>query len=146
MNYGWMAFSLVFGVLGHLFRGWRWNLTLAPLGEYPKVSNSVYAVFVSYAANLVVPRVGEVSRCGILSKYDGVSFSKSLGTVVTERLIDTICVLLITVVTQLLQSRGTHALCAEALGEGVAGWKGRSVHSRRKTSAEAVRTIRPWSG
>ena len=97
MNYGWMAFSLVFGVLGHLFRGWRWNLTLAPLGEYPKVSNSVYAVFVSYAANLVVPRVGEVSRCGILSKYDGVSFSKSLGTVVTERLIDTICVLLITV-------------------------------------------------
>ena len=62
------------------------------------VSNSVYAVFVSYAANLVVPRVGEVSRCGILSKYDGVSFSKSLGTVVTERLSDTICVLLITVV------------------------------------------------
>ena len=105
MNYRWIAFSLVFGVLGHLFRGWRWNLTLAPLGEYPKVSNSVYAVFVSYAANLVVPRVGEVSRCGILSKYDGVSFSKSLGTVVTERLIDTICVLLITVVTLLLQSR-----------------------------------------
>ena len=65
----------------------------------------MYAVFVSYAANLVVPRVGEVSRCGILSKYDGVSFSKSLGTVVTERLIDTICVLLITVVTLLLQSR-----------------------------------------
>lgn len=74
MNYGWMAFSLVFGVFGHLFRGWRWNLTLAPLGEYPKLSNSVYAVFISYAANLVVPRVGEVSRCGILAKYDGVSF------------------------------------------------------------------------
>lgn len=71
MNYGWMAFSLVFGVFGHLFRGWRWNLTLAPLGEYPKLSNSVYAVFVSYAANLVVPRVGEVSRCGVLAKYDG---------------------------------------------------------------------------
>lgn len=105
MNYGWMAFSLVFGVFGHLFRGWRWNLTLAPLGEYPKLSNSVYAVFISYAANLVVPRVGEVSRCGILAKYDGVSFSKSLGTVVTERFIDSICVMLITVVTLLLQSR-----------------------------------------
>ena len=105
MNYGWMAFSLVFGVFGHLFRGWRWNLTLAPLGEYPKLSNSVYAVFISYAANLVVPRVGEVSRCGILAKYDGVSFSKSLGTVVTERFIDSICVILITVVTLLLQSR-----------------------------------------
>lgn len=105
MNYWWMLFSLVFGVLGHLFRGWRWNLTLAPLGEYPKISDSVYAVFVSYAANLVVPRVGEISRCGILAKYDGVSFSKSLGTVVTERLIDSLCVILITGVTLLLQSR-----------------------------------------
>lgn len=104
MNYGWMLFSLVFGVFGHLFRGWRWNLALAPLNEYPKLSNSVYAVFVSYAANLVVPRVGEVSRCGILAKYDNVSFSKSLGTVVSERLIDTTCVLLITGVTLLLQS------------------------------------------
>ena len=104
MNYWWMAFSLVFGVLGHVFRGWRWNLTLAPLNEYPKRSNSVYAIFISYAANLVLPRVGEVSRCGVLSKYDGVSFSKSLGTVVTERLIDTICVLTITVATLLLQS------------------------------------------
>lgn len=105
MNYGWMLFSLIFGVFGHLFRGWRWNLALAPLGEYPKLSNSVYAIFVSYAANLVVPRVGEVSRCGVLAKYDGVSFSKSLGTVVSERLIDSMCVLLITAVTLLLQSR-----------------------------------------
>ena len=50
-------------------------------------------------------RVGEVSRCGILAKYDGVSFSKSLGTVVTERLIDTVCVLLITGVTLLMQTK-----------------------------------------
>ena len=105
MNFWWIAFSLVFGVLWHVFRGWRWNLTLAPLGEYPKLSDSVYAVFISYAANLVLPRVGEVSRCGVLAKYDGVSFSKSLGTVVTERLIDTLCVLSITAFTLLVQSR-----------------------------------------
>lgn len=105
MNYWWMLLSLVFGVFSHIFRGWRWNLTLAPLGEYPKLSNSVYAVFISYAANLVLPRVGEVSRCGVLAKYDGVSFSKSLGTVVTERLIDTLCVALITLATLLLQSK-----------------------------------------
>lgn len=104
MNYGWMLFSLVFGVFGHLFRGWRWNLALAPLGEHPKRSNSVYAIFVAYAANLVLPRVGEVSRCGVLAKYDNVSFSKSLGTVVSERLVDSVCVLLITAGTLLLQS------------------------------------------
>ena len=104
MNYGWMLFSLVFGVFGHLFRGWRWNLALAPLGEYPKRSNSVYAIFVAYAVNLILPRVGEVSRCGVLAKYDNVSFSKSLGTVVSERLVDSVCVLFITAGTLLLQS------------------------------------------
>ena len=104
IGYGWMAFSLLFGVLAHVLRGWRWNLALAPLGEFPRRSTSVYAVFVAYAANLVLPRVGEVSRCGILSRYDGVSFAKSLGTVVTERVIDSACVLLITAVTLLVQS------------------------------------------
>ena len=105
VDYGWMAVSLVFGVTAQLFRGWRWGLALSPLNEHPRMSDSVYSIFVSYAANLVVPRVGEVSRCGILAKYDGVSFAKSLGTVVTERLIDTVCICIITGVTLLLQSR-----------------------------------------
>ena len=96
MDYGWIALSLVFGVFANLFRGWRWKLALEPLGEYPKTSNCVYAIFISYASNLVIPRVGEVTRCGVLSKYDGVSFPKSLGTVVSERMIDTLCVGLIT--------------------------------------------------
>ena len=96
MNYGWIALSLVFGVFANLFRGWRWKLALEPLDEYPKTTNCVYAIFISYASNLVIPRVGEVTRCGVLSKYDGVSFPKSLGTVVSERMIDTLCVGLIT--------------------------------------------------
>lgn len=104
INYWWIVFSLVFGVFGHLFRGWRWNISLAPLNEYPKLSNSVYAIFVSYAANLVIPRIGEVSRCGILAKYDNISFSKSLGTVITERIIDSVCVIIITCTTLLIQS------------------------------------------
>ena len=105
MNYWWLLLSLVFGVFSHIFRGWRWKQTLAPLGAFPKTSDCVNAVFISYAANLVIPRVGEVSRCGILAKYDNVSFSKSLGTVVTERLIDTLCVGLITGVTLILQMK-----------------------------------------
>ena len=96
MDYGWMAVSLVFGVFANLFRGWRWKLALEPLNECPKTANCVYAIFISYASNLVIPRVGEITRCGVLSKYDGVSFSKSLGTVVSERMIDTLCVGLIT--------------------------------------------------
>lgn len=102
-NWGWMFFSLFFGVVSHVLRGWRWKQTLAPLDAYPKTSNCVDAIFVSYATNLVLPRIGEVSRCGILSKYDNVSFSKSLGTVVTERLVDALCMLLITGITFLVQ-------------------------------------------
>lgn len=102
-NWWWMLFSLVFGIMSHVFRGWRWKQTLEPLGAYPRTSDCVDAIFVSYATNLLLPRVGEVSRCGVLSKYDHVPFAKSLGTVVTERLVDTLCILLITGVTFLVQ-------------------------------------------
>ena len=69
---------------------------------FPKKYDCVNAIFISYAAGLIVPG-SEVSRCGVLAKYDNVSFAKSLGTVVTERLVDTLTILLITGVTVLLQ-------------------------------------------
>lgn len=103
VNWWWMLFSLAFGVFSHVFRGWRWKQTLEPLGVFPKTSDCVNAIFISYATNLILPRVGEVSRCGVLAKYDDVSFAKSLGTVVTERLIDTICIVFIAGITFLLQ-------------------------------------------
>lgn len=99
----WMLVALFFGVWSHIFRGWRWMLSLEPLGQYPKKSNSVYAIFVAYATNLIIPRVGEVSRCGILSKYDKIPFNLSLGTLVTERLIDSLCVLFIALLAFLFQ-------------------------------------------
>ncbi len=102
-NWWWMLFSLLFGIFAQVFRGWRWRQTLEPLDAFPKKSDCVNAIFISYAASLVVPRIGEVSRCGVLAKYDNVSFAKSLGTVVTERLVDTLTILLITGITVLLQ-------------------------------------------
>ena len=103
VSWGWMLWSLFFGVMSHVLRGWRWRQTLEPLDARPRYGDCVDAIFISYAANLVLPRVGEVSRCGILSRYDGVPFAKSLGTVVTERLLDTLCILLIAAVTFVLQ-------------------------------------------
>lgn len=103
IRWDWMALSLFFGVWSHVERALRWRQTLEPLGCRPRPSHLVDAVYLSYATSLVIPRVGEVSRCGVLSRYDGVPFSKSLGTVVTERLVDTLCILLITGATLLLQ-------------------------------------------
>lgn len=103
MTIGWLAFSLVFEVLSHVFRGLRWKQTLEPLGEHPRTSTSIHAIFLSYAASLVFPRSGEVARCGVLKKLDGVSFAKSLGTVVTERVVDMVCVVIIALGVLLLQ-------------------------------------------
>lgn len=105
MNWWWMAFSLVFGVTAQLFRGLRWRQTLEPLGENPRTSTCVHAIFLSYAASLIIPRIGEVTRCGVLTKYDGTSFSKSLGTVVTERIIDSLLVMFITAIVFLSQAK-----------------------------------------
>lgn len=103
MDMWWFAVSTFFGIMSHVIRGWRWKLALEPLGFRPSSRVSVYSIFVAYAANLVVPRVGEVSRCVILEQYEKVPFAQSLGTVVTERAIDTLMVLLLTVVAVLLQ-------------------------------------------
>ena len=103
MNWMWMLLSFPFGILAQAFRGWRWRQTLEPIGETPRSSVSVYSVFLSYAASLVIPRVGEFTRCGVLKRYDGVSFSKALGTVVTERAIDSLVVAGFSGLTLLLQ-------------------------------------------
>ncbi|MBQ9362788.1 MAG: flippase-like domain-containing protein [Bacteroidaceae bacterium] len=88
MNWWWMLFSLVFGVAAQLFRAFRWKQSLEPLGEHPRLMDCVHGVFISYASSLIVPRSGELTRCAVLAKYDGTSFPKALGTVVTERIID----------------------------------------------------------
>ncbi len=103
MNWWWMLLSFPFGILAQLCRGWRWRQTLEPVNEHPRLSTCVHSIFVSYAASLVIPRIGEFARCGVLNRYDGVSFSKALGTVVTERAIDTLLVMLITGCTLLFQ-------------------------------------------
>lgn len=121
MNWWWMAFSLVFGVTAQLFRGLRWKQTLEPVGENPRTSTCVHAVFLSYAASLIIPRIGEITRCGVLSKYDGTSFSKSLGTVVTERIIDSLLVLLITAIVFLSQAKVFYNFFAET-GTNLTEW------------------------
>lgn len=103
MDWTWMILSFPFGIFAQVFRGWRWRQTLEPLGEKPRRSVAVNSIFISYASSLLIPRIGEFARCGVLRRWDGVSFPKALGTVVTERAIDTLLILAITVFTFLWQ-------------------------------------------
>ena len=84
------------------------DISRAPVPPYSRTSdirNSIctYAIFISYAASLVIPRIGEFSRCAILKRYDGISFSKALGTVVTERAVDTLIVMIYSGIILLLE-------------------------------------------
>jgi uncharacterized protein (TIRG00374 family) len=103
MSWTWMLLSLPFCVLAQAFRGWRWRQTLEPVGEKPRTSVSVHSIFLSYAVSLLIPRVGEFTRCGVLKRYDNISFPKALGTVVTERAIDSLLVMGITMMVLLLE-------------------------------------------
>jgi len=88
MKWGWMLFSFPFGILAQVFRALRWRQALEPMGEYPRRHTCINAIFLSYASSLVIPRVGEFLRCGVLTRYEGTNFSRSVGTVVCERVVD----------------------------------------------------------
>lgn len=96
VRYDIILFSLLFGLGANVVRGLRWGLLISSLGERFKISNAVNAVLGNYAVNLVLPRVGEVWRCGMVAKYDKISFTKLLGTLLIDRVSDTIMVGMIT--------------------------------------------------
>jgi len=93
--------SVFFGVLSHLSRAYRWKFLLSPLGYQPRFINSVLAVLIAYIANLGIPRSGEILRATTLSSYENIPFEKTFGTIVAERLVD-LLILLIFVLTALV--------------------------------------------
>ena len=68
MNWTWMLLSFIPGILAQVFRGLRWKQALEPLDEQPRTNNCINAIFLSYAVSLIIPRIGEVVRCGILNR------------------------------------------------------------------------------
>ncbi len=103
-NIFWISVSLLLGLIGHTSRAIRWNYLLEPLGYKPKLINNVLMIFMAYLANLGVPRTGEVLRATALTTYEGVPFEKGFGTIVTERVIDVIMLLIVVLITLLLQT------------------------------------------
>ncbi|MBQ5693898.1 MAG: flippase-like domain-containing protein, partial [Bacteroidaceae bacterium] len=103
MNWTWMLLSMPFGISAQMFRALRWKVALKPLGENPRLSTCCNSIFLSYASSLAIPRVGEVLRCGVLSKYEDISFTKLVGSVVSERIVDMSMVFLFSLLTALTQ-------------------------------------------
>ncbi|HPT15593.1 MAG TPA: lysylphosphatidylglycerol synthase transmembrane domain-containing protein [Bacteroidales bacterium] len=102
-NYWIIGFAILLGLVSHYTRAIRWKMLLKPMGYETGNRNTFFAVMIGYIANLALPRLGEVSRCTILSRYENVPFNKSFGTVVTERGIDLLVFLILFFVNLALQ-------------------------------------------
>lgn len=94
---------MLLGLASNVSRAIRWQIMIEPLGHKPRLSNTFMAVMVGYLANLAVPRLGEVSRCGILKRYENLPVDSVLGTVVVERIIDVILLLIVSIITMIWQ-------------------------------------------
>jgi glycosyltransferase 2 family protein len=96
----WVIISMIIALFANIIRGLRWIMLLEPLGKKPRVGVTLAATFILYIGNLLFPRLGEVMRCAIVSKYEKIPLDQCVGTMVTERIIDVI---------------GISALCSFAL-------------------------------
>jgi len=97
-NYAWILLSLAFSFIAYVSRARRWILLIRPLGHNPSLINTFHAVMTGYLANLALPRVGELTRCIALGKKEKMPVDQLFGTVVIERTIDLISLLVIMVI------------------------------------------------
>ncbi|MFN3589247.1 MAG: lysylphosphatidylglycerol synthase transmembrane domain-containing protein [Spirosomataceae bacterium] len=94
-DYRWVLLAAILQLAAHVSRAYRWKMMLQPIGYQTSTYRTTLAVLVGYLVNLVLPRAGELARCGSLSKMEGVPFEKSFGAVVAERLVDVLVLLLL---------------------------------------------------
>jgi hypothetical protein len=102
-NYYYIGFSVFLGFLSDFSRAIRWEFLLRPLGYRTSLLHRTMAVFIGYLVNVTIPRSGEVSRALLVSNYDEVPIDQSLGTIISERVIDMLLLLLFTAVAFVLQ-------------------------------------------
>jgi uncharacterized protein (TIRG00374 family) len=102
-DFKYVYISIALSLVSHFFRGYRWTLLLKPLGYKLNSIRAFLAVMIGYFANLLVPRMGEVTRCAILKKTDNIPIPASLGNVISERILDLIILILVILATFLIE-------------------------------------------
>ncbi len=90
-------------ILSHYVRALRWRLLIESIGYHPSKANTFFAVMIGYLTNQVLPRFGEVLKCTVLGRYEKIPADTLIGTIILERLVDAITLLLIFTITLLIQ-------------------------------------------
>lgn len=98
-NYWWIVLALVISIFSHIFRAMRWRIQLRAIDVRPPLFYVVLSIFGTYAVNLVFPRLGELWRTGYISQRQRAPFDAVFGSMVADRLADTVTVALITLLT-----------------------------------------------
>ncbi len=98
-----VTLSALISLLAHILRAWRWNSMMQPLGHSISFKNSFAAVMIGYVVNFAIPRGGELSRCGVAARYEKIPFATALGTVITERIVDLILMVILFFITLAVQ-------------------------------------------
>ncbi len=96
-HYAWLFFSLFLVLISHILRAARWNLLIGGLHYKTRLSTTFFSVMIGYLANTAVPRMGELVRCGVLSKKENIPFNALFGTVILERFVDLVVLALLIV-------------------------------------------------
>ncbi len=103
-NFWWIGLAMFISIFSHVFRAMRWRIQLDALGIKAPLVPLVYSIFGTYAVNLVFPRLGEVWRCGYIAQRQDAQFTTVFGSMVADRLADTVTVGLLTFTTFVLAS------------------------------------------
>lgn len=91
----WALISLFCLAMSLYFRALRWNIQIEAMGYKTRASSTYGAVLIAYLANCIIPRLGEVVRCSVLKRKENIPFDKTLGSVISERIIDLLVLFLL---------------------------------------------------
>jgi uncharacterized protein (TIRG00374 family) len=98
VNFWWIGLSLLFAGISFFSRARRWILLIEPLGYRPSFKNTYHSLMFGYLSNYALPRLGEVTRCVTLGNREKIPVDSLIGTVIVERVIDLLMLLLIMLV------------------------------------------------
>lgn len=124
-RFGWIALVLLAFVVSNVSRTIKWQLLLHPLGYRPRFMNGFLSILVGYFANLGLPRMGEVIRAGVFSKYEHIPAEKVMGTIVVDRVVDVLCLGLAFGLALFFESEKLWGYLMENWGSGSGGGNGK---------------------
>lgn len=114
-NYWWLLLCLFLGLISHVIRTLRWEMLIHTVGYKPRFKNTFLSLMIGYFANLAIPRLGEITRCTMLSKYEKIPFEKSFGTVIAERGLDLLTFVVLFFLNLLIQYKAISGFVYEKI-------------------------------